>query len=89
MAQADGDTDTTSHGINGRGPLHHAHIVFSRGYVLPIVGESDNVGYHAVHGASGPGELFKENVKSKGYSIVSQLSDSEYDDRLLIIDSKY
>lgn len=83
LSQADGDTSEKGL-INGRGVLHHAHIIFDKGYTLPIVGASDNIGYHAVHGASGPGELFSENVGSKGYKTVSEISTDNYEDRILI-----
>ncbi|MGX9460478.1 hypothetical protein ACWXWU_04460 [Shewanella sp. A14] len=84
LAQAEYDTSETNSLVNGRGLLHHAHIIFDRGYVLPTVGASDNVGYHAIEGASGPGELFKEQVHTRGYSDIKTLSNDDYEDRVLI-----
>ena len=84
LAQSEYDTSESNHLVNGRGVLHHAHIIFDRGYVIPSVGASDNVGYHAVEGASGPGELFKEQVHTRGYSDVKSLSNDSYEDRALI-----
>lgn len=84
LAQAENETASTNHLINGRGVFHHAHIIFDRGYHLPIVGASDNVGYHAVNGASGPGELFREQVHTRGYSNKVEISSDSYHDRLLI-----
>ena len=56
--------------------FHHRHILFDKKYNLPVVGESDNIGYGGV--------LYKE-TSFDGYSKNNKLTDSDNEDRTLII----